>query len=165
MAVSLEELREQIIAVALDRAFLQSNLPADALQKARGRRRGRLTLIASEGGPPVRTILLEYATAARKIKKTPRTPDATADCAPVGSPVWCPALSCRPRPGSAAAPGARYSRPSPCAWTSTAPTPARDAARLAELTAGQRYWRLVAERKGPWTSAWRNSAGCWRNCA
>ncbi|MBU3899877.1 MAG: hypothetical protein KJ614_13295 [Gammaproteobacteria bacterium] len=48
---TLEELREQIIAVALDRAFLLGPLPTNELDFKRriDEGRGRLTLIATEG--------------------------------------------------------------------------------------------------------------------
>ena len=67
---TVEELREQILAVALDRAFLADPLPTDefAFKKRVEEGRGRLTLIANEVARLALTVLTEYATAARKIK-------------------------------------------------------------------------------------------------
>jgi ATP-dependent helicase HrpA len=80
---TIEELREQIIAVALDRAFLLDPLPTDefAFKRRIDEGRGRLTLIANEVARLAATILLEYATAARKIKDTKNAPEATTDAA------------------------------------------------------------------------------------
>jgi ATP-dependent helicase HrpA len=78
-----EELRDQIIDVALDRAFLLDPLPTDeaAFKRRVEEGRGRLTLIANEVARLAGTILTEYAAAARKIKDTKNAPDATADVA------------------------------------------------------------------------------------
>ncbi|MBX9834528.1 MAG: DUF3418 domain-containing protein, partial [Burkholderiaceae bacterium] len=78
---TIEELREQIIAVALDRAFLLDPLPTDefAFKRRIEEGRGRLTLIANEVARMAAVILLEYAAAARKIKDTKNAPDATTD--------------------------------------------------------------------------------------
>ena len=64
---TIEELREQIIAVALDRAFLLDPLPTDefAFKRRVEEGRGRLTLIANEVARLSATILVEYAVAAR----------------------------------------------------------------------------------------------------
>ena len=69
---TLEELREQIISVALDRAFLLDPLPTDefAFKKRVDEGRGRLTLICTEVARLAATILTEYAVTARKIKDT-----------------------------------------------------------------------------------------------
>ena len=73
---TLEELRQQIIDVALDRAFLADPLPADersfSARVAEGRT--RLNLIAAEVARQAGVVLAEHATAARKLKdsKPPR---------------------------------------------------------------------------------------------
>ncbi|MDO8277484.1 MAG: ATP-dependent RNA helicase HrpA, partial [Burkholderiaceae bacterium] len=74
-----EELRQQIIDLALDRAFLQDPLPTNETQfKQRIEEgRGRLTLIANEVARLAATILAEYAVAARKIKDSKNAPDAS----------------------------------------------------------------------------------------
>src|SRR6185369_11035464 len=80
---TLEELREQVVEVALDRAFLLDPLPADAaaFQRRLDEGRGRLTLIANEVARLGAIVLVEYAAAARKIKDTKIQPEATADAA------------------------------------------------------------------------------------
>jgi ATP-dependent helicase HrpA len=77
---TLEELREQIILLALDRAFLSDPLPADefAFKKRVDEGRGRLTLICTEVARLAASILAEYATAARKIKDTRNATDASS---------------------------------------------------------------------------------------
>src|SRR5665647_2959284 len=76
-----EELRDQIIEVALERAFLLDPLPANEADFKRrvDEGRGRLTLIANEVARLAATILIEYATAVRKIKDTKNQPEACAD--------------------------------------------------------------------------------------
>jgi ATP-dependent helicase HrpA len=145
-----EELRTQIIDVALDRAFLQDPLPTDefAFKKRVEEGRGRLTLIANEVARLAGVILIEYATAARKIKDTKNAPEATADCAQqlqrlmskqfIASTPW-PQLQHF----------ARYLKAITLRLDKYRADPARDAQRMTELKAQeQRYWRLVADRKG-----------------
>jgi len=145
-----EELRAQIIDVALERAFLQEPLPTgEAAFKLRvDEGRGRLTLIANEVARLAGTILAEYATAARKIKDTRNAPDATADAAQQLARLM-------PKHFIAAAPWpqlahfARYLKAITLRLDKYRADPARDAQRMAELRPQeQRYWRLVAERKG-----------------
>lgn len=145
-----EELREQIVEVALDRAFLLDSLPAHAadFQRRLEEGRGRLTLIANEVARLAATILADYAAAARKIKDTKIQPDATADALQqlqrlvpkrfLAATAW-PRLQHLPR----------YLKAIVLRLDKLRADPARDAARLAELKPQeQRYWRLVAERKG-----------------
>ena len=145
-----EELREQIIDVAIDRAFLQEPLPTnDAQFKQRVQDgRGRLTLIANEVARMATTIQVEYPAAQRKIKDTKNAPDATADAAQQLQRLV-------PKNFIAAAPWtqlqhyARYLKAITSRLDKYRADPARDASRLAELRPlEQRYWRLVAERKG-----------------
>ncbi|MEO6320912.1 MAG: DUF3418 domain-containing protein, partial [Polaromonas sp.] len=80
---TLEELRQQIIEVALDRAFLLEPLPtceAD-FKKCIDDGRGRLTLIASEVARLAGDILIEFAVAQRKIKDTKNATEAALDAA------------------------------------------------------------------------------------
>ncbi|MGJ7556389.1 ATP-dependent RNA helicase HrpA [Variovorax sp. RB3P1] len=145
-----EELRTQIIDVAIDRAFLQEPLPSDefAFKKRLEEGRGRLTLIANEVARLASTILVEYAAAARKIKDTRIQPDAVQDAAQqlqrlVGKRFIADA------PWPQLQHFARYLKAIVLRLDKLRADPARDAAKLAELKPqDQRYWRLVAERKG-----------------
>ncbi len=147
---SIEELREQIIAVALDRAFLLEPLPADEADFKRrlDEGRGRLTLIANEVARLAATILTEYAVAARKIKDTKNAPEATADCTQQLQRL-CPKRFLVQTPWLQLQHFARYLKAITLRLDKYRADPARDATRLTELRPQeQRYWRLVAERKG-----------------
>ncbi len=145
-----DELKTQIIDVALDRAFLLDPLPNDEVTFKRriDEGRGRLTLIANEVARLAGTILLEFGAATRKIKDTKNAPDATADCTQqlqrlmpknfMAATPWTQLQHC-----------ARYLKAITLRLDKFRADPARDAQRLAELRPQeQRYWRLVAERKG-----------------
>ena len=147
---TLEELREQIIEVALDRAFLLDPLPtleAD-FNKRVEEGRGRLTLIASEVARMAHGILLEFAAAQRKIKDSKNAVDAAVDAAqqlqrlvPKRFLTMTPYAQLQHFP--------RYLKAITLRLEKWRADPARDAIRLAELKPQeQRYWRLVAERKG-----------------
>ena len=147
---TIEELREQIIAVALDRAFLLDPLPTNEFDFKRrvDEGRGRLTLIANEVARLAAIILAEYATAARKIKDTKNAPDATADAAQQLARLM-PKRFLATSPWGPLQHFARYQKAITARLEKYRADPARDAARLAELhPLEQRYWRLVAERKG-----------------
>ncbi|TPG27309.1 ATP-dependent RNA helicase HrpA [Variovorax ginsengisoli] len=145
-----DELRGQIVDVALDRAFLQDPLPTDAFafKKRIEEGRGRLTLIANEVARLAGLILVDYAAAVRKIKDTKIQPDATADASQqlqrlVGKRFIVDT------PWSQLQHFARYLKAITARLDKLRADPARDAAKLAELRPQeQRYWRLVAERKG-----------------
>ena len=147
---TLEELREQIISVALDRAFLLDPLPTDefAFKKRVDEGRGRLTLICTEVARLAATILTEYSVTARKIKDTKNAPEATADVAQQLARLMPKKfLSFTPWPSLQHF--ARYLKAITARLEKYRADPGRDAARLAELRPlEQRYWRLVAERKG-----------------
>jgi ATP-dependent helicase HrpA len=145
-----DELKTQIIDVALDRAFLLDPLPNDEVTFKRRieEGRGRLTLIANEVARLAGTILLEFGAATRKIKDTKNAPDATADCTAQLQRLM-------PKNFMAATPWpqlqhyARYLKAITLRLDKYRADPARDAQRLTELKPQeQRYWRLVAERKG-----------------
>jgi ATP-dependent helicase HrpA len=147
---TVEELREQIIAVALDRAFLLDPLPTDefAFKRRIEEGRGRLTLIANEVARMASVILLEFATAARKIKDTKNAPDATADAQQQLNRLM-PKKFLQATPWDRLQHLARYLKAITLRLDKYRADPARDAARLTELRPQeQRYWRLVAERKG-----------------
>jgi ATP-dependent helicase HrpA len=147
---SIEELREQIIGLALERAFLLTPLPTDefAFKRRLEEGRGRLTLIANEIARLAAQILQECATAARKIKDTKTAPEACSDAAQQLQRLM-------PKRFLMAAPWerlhhlTRYLKAITLRLEKVRADPARDAARLTELRPQeQRYWRLVAERKG-----------------
>lgn len=147
---TLEELREQIVAVALDRAFLGEPLPSDAKAfRARlDEGRARLNLIAQEVARAVAAALQEFAHAQRKLKdaKPPKdvADDASAQLARlvhkrfVIDTPWA-ALNHLPR----------YLRALVMRLDKVRSDPARDAQRLAELRPLEQRWlRRVAERRG-----------------
>ncbi len=147
---TLEELRAQILDVALERAFLLDPLPADEadFKKRLEEGRGRLTLIANEVARLAGVILTEYATAARKIKDSKNAPEATADCTQQLQRLM-PKRFLAQTPWPQLQHYARYLKAITLRLDKYRADPARDAARLAELRPQeQRYWRLVAERKG-----------------
>ncbi|HVK33176.1 MAG TPA: ATP-dependent RNA helicase HrpA, partial [Burkholderiaceae bacterium] len=147
---TLEDLREQVVAVALDRAFLADPLPADAVAfKARlDEGRLRLNLIAQEVARAVAAALLEFATAQRKLKDSKPPKDVADDVAAqlarlvhkrfVIETPWA-ALNHLPR----------YLRALVMRMDKLRTDPARDAQRLAELRPLEQRWlRRVAERRG-----------------
>jgi ATP-dependent helicase HrpA len=147
---TMEELREQILEVALDRAFLLDPLPANAADFKRrlDEGRGRLTLIANEVARLAATILVDYAAAVRKIKDTKIAPEATADAQQQLQRLV-------PKRFLAATPWARlqhlprYLKAIVLRLDKLRADPARDSARVAEMRPHeQRFWRLVGERKG-----------------
>ena len=147
---SADELKTQIIDVALDRAFLLDPLPNDeaSFERRIDEGRGRLTLIANEVARLALGVLSEFALAQRKIKDTKNAADATADCTQQLQRLL-------PKNFLAATPwpqlqhGARYLKAISLRLEKYRADPARDAQRLTELKPlEQKYWRLVAERKG-----------------
>lgn len=145
-----EELRQQIIDVALDRAFLIDPLPAtegDFKQRV-DEGRARLTLIANEIARLAGTILTEYAAAARKIKDTRNAPDATKDAAEQLQRL-VPKNFLAVTPWTALQHFPRYLKAIVLRLDKLRADPARDAQRMQDARAqDQRFWRLVAERKG-----------------
>jgi len=145
-----EELREQIVEVALDRAFMQAPLPANEADFRRrvDEGRGRLTLIANEVARLAATILAEYATAVRKIRDTRSQPDATGDASQQLQRL-VPKRFLASTPWTQLQHLPRYLKAVTLRLDKLRSDPARDAAKLSELKPQeQRYWRLAAERKG-----------------
>jgi ATP-dependent helicase HrpA len=145
-----EELRAQIIEVALDRAFLADPLPTDAASFRRriDDGRARLTLIANEVARAVATVLGEYAAAVRKLRDA-RPPKEVADDVQAQLARLCPKrfVTATPWPQMAHLP--RYLKAVTLRLDKLRADPARDAQRLAELRPlEQRFWRVLAERKG-----------------
>ncbi|MGE5865486.1 MAG: ATP-dependent RNA helicase HrpA [Rhizobacter sp.] len=147
---TLDELREQIIELALDRAFLADPLPTDAASFKRrlDEGRGRLTLIANEVARSIGTVLAEHAAASRKLKDA-RAPKEVQDdvAAHLARLVSKRFVTATPWPQLAHLP--RYLKGITMRLDKWRADPARDAARLAELRPlEQRYLRLVADRRG-----------------
>ena len=145
-----EELRAQIIDLALERAFLREPLPTDAAAFARRLEEGRarLTLIANEVARLAGAILLEYASALRKLKDTKNAPEAVQD-AQQQLQRLLPKNFLAAMPWAQLAHFPRYLKAIVLRLDKVRSDPARDAAKLAELRPHeQRYWRLLAERKG-----------------
>jgi ATP-dependent helicase HrpA len=145
-----DELKTQIIDVALDRAFLLDPLPNDEITFKRRieEGRGRLTLIANEVARLAGTTLLEFGAATRKIKDTKNAPDATADYTQQLQRLM-PKNFMAVTPWPQLQHYARYLKAITLRLDKYRADPARDAQRLTELKPQeQRYWRLVAERKG-----------------
>ncbi len=147
---TLEELKNQILDLALDRAFLIDPLPTDAAAfKARvDEGRGRLTLIANEIARQAGSILTEFAAAQRKLKDSKPPPDVAADVQQqLQRLVSKTFLNATPYAQLQHLP--RYLKAVQLRLEKLRADPARDAAKLAELRPqDQRFWRLVAERKG-----------------
>ena len=147
---TMEELREQIIEVALDRAFLVEPLPTDeaAFKRRVDEGRARLTLIANEVARLAAQILTEFASAARKIKDTKIAPDSTQDATQQLQRLM-PKRFLADANWSALQHYPRYLKAITARLDKLRTDLARDAARLADLRPlEQRFWRLVAERKG-----------------
>ncbi|MBP5990602.1 MAG: ATP-dependent RNA helicase HrpA [Piscinibacter sp.] len=145
-----EELREQIVELALDRAFLAEPLPTDAASFARRveEGRGRLTLIANEIARAAGTVLAEWSAAQRKLKDSKPAKDTAEDvAAQLGRLVGKRFVVTTPWTALAHLP--RYLKGVHMRLDKWRADPARDAQRLAELRPlEQRYLRALAERKG-----------------
>jgi len=145
-----DELKTQIIEVALERAFLVEPFPNDeaSFKRRIEEGRSRLTLIANEVARLASSVLLEFGAATRKIKDTKNAPDASADCAQqLHRLLPKNFLSVTPWPQLQHF--ARYLKAISLRLEKYRADPARDAQRMTELKPlEQKYWRLLAERKG-----------------
>ena len=147
---TVEELRGQILEVALDRAFLLDPLPTNEVEfkKRVEDGRARLTLIASEISRLASSILTDYAAAQRKIKDTKIAVDAAQDAAQQLQRLMSKKFLTI-TPYVQLQHFQRYLKAITARLEKWRADPARDAARMAEFKPQeQRYWRLVAERKG-----------------
>ncbi|HEX7639742.1 MAG TPA: DUF3418 domain-containing protein, partial [Burkholderiaceae bacterium] len=145
-----EELREQVVDVAIDRAFLEDPLPADEGGFARRLETGRarLNLIAQEVARQAHVVLTEYATAARKLKDARPAREVADDVqAQLQRLVGKRFLQATPWAQLQHLP--RYLKGVTLRLDKLRADPARDAQRLAELRPlEQRFLRALAERKG-----------------
>ena len=145
-----EDLRDQIIAVAMDRAFMLEPLPANEADFKRRLEegRGRLTLICNEVARLCGAVLAEYGAVQRKLKDTKGATEAVADASQqlqrlVGKRFLLET------PWSALQHVPRYLKAIVMRLDKLRADPVRDAARMVDARQQeQRYWRLVAERKG-----------------
>jgi ATP-dependent helicase HrpA len=147
---TLEELREQIVAVALDRAFLVEPLPADARSFTARLEEGRarLNLIAQEVARAVAAVLQEHANAQRKLKDA-KPPKDVADDAAAQLQRLVHKRFVVDTPWTALNHLSRYLRALVMRLDKSRADPARDAQRLAEIRPLQQRWlRRVAERRG-----------------
>lgn len=145
-----EELREQIIDLALDRAFLAEPWPDDAASFARriDEGRGRLTLIANEVARSAAAVLAEHAIALRKLKDS-RPPKDVADDVAAQLARLVPKRFLATTGWAQLAHLPRYLKAITMRLDKLRADPARDAQRLAELRPlEQRYVRQLAERRG-----------------
>jgi ATP-dependent helicase HrpA len=145
-----DELKTQILDLAIDKAFLQEPLPTtapDFKQRVQDGR-GRLTLITNEVARLASLILVEYQTSLRKIKDTKNAPEAAADAAAqLARLIPKRFLSSTPYVRLQHFP--RYLKAITMRLEKYRADPARDALRMKELRPEeQRYLRLLAERKG-----------------
>jgi ATP-dependent helicase HrpA len=147
---SADELRELIIGLAIDRAFLVDPLPTEpgAFKRRLDEGRARLTLIANEVARMALAILVDHSAAQRKLKDSRVPKDMSDDIeAQLARLVNKRFLVLTPWAQLAHLP--RYLKGVVMRLDKWRADPVRDAARLTELRPiEQRYLRLVAERKG-----------------
>jgi ATP-dependent helicase HrpA len=147
---SLEELRAQIIDVAVDRAFLAEPLPSDARSfNARVEEgRARLNLIAAEVARHAGVVLAEFAAAQRKLKES-KAPREVAEDVQAQLQRLVGRRFLLHTPWAALQHVPRYLRGVVLRLDKLRGDPARDASRLAELRPLEQRWlRRVAELKG-----------------
>lgn len=145
-----DELREQVIDVALDRAYLNDPLPSDAASfKARVEEgRTRLNLIAQEVARLAGTVLTEYAAAARKLKDA-KPPKDVADDVAAQLQRLMPKRFVSATPYAQLQHFPRYLKGITLRLDKLKGDPARDAQRMTELRPlDQRLVRRLAELKG-----------------
>jgi ATP-dependent helicase HrpA len=145
-----DELRDQIVEVALDRAFLAEPLPTDAASFKRriDEGRPRLNLIAQEVARLAAGVLEEFTHATRKLKDS-RPPQDVADDIGAQLQRLCPKRFIVQTPYTQLQHLPRYLKAVVMRLDKLRTDPARDAQRLAELRPlEQRYLRRLAERRG-----------------
>jgi ATP-dependent helicase HrpA len=145
-----EELRQHIIDLAMERAFLQEPPPQDAAAFAARVQEGRarLTLIAQDIARLAHAILTEYAATQRKLKDTKGHAENLQDAQQQLQRLLGKRFLID-TPWPALQHFARYLKAIQLRLDKLRTDPARDTARMADARAqDQRYWRLVAERKG-----------------
>jgi len=147
---TLEELRGQVIDVALDRAFLAQPWPTDKAAFAQRVEEGRtrLTLIAQEVARLSLAILTEYAAASRKLKDS-RPPKDVADDVAAQLQRLCGKRFLVGTAWAALQHFPRYLKAVTLRLDKLRADPGRDALRLGEMRPlEQRYLRRLADLKG-----------------
>ncbi|MCD2343975.1 ATP-dependent RNA helicase HrpA [Ideonella azotifigens] len=145
-----DELKAQIIDVALERAFLQDPLPqnAQAFNQRLETGRTRLNLIAQEVARLAGSILVDYAAALRKLKDA-RAPKEVSDDITGQLQRLMPKRFVAVTPYPQLQHFSRYLKGIVMRLDKLRADPARDSQRLAELRPlEQRYTRRLAELKG-----------------
>ncbi|WP_457349744.1 ATP-dependent RNA helicase HrpA [Roseateles sp. P5_D6] len=145
-----EDLRDQIIGVALDRAFLADPLPTDPIsfKKRIEEGRSRLNLIAQEVARAAHAVLQELANASRKLKDSRPAKD-------VGDDITAQLQRLVPKRFALDTPWAqlqhlpRYLKAITARLDKLRADPDRDAKLMSEVKPlEQRYTRRMAELKG-----------------
>ncbi|MEO5735238.1 MAG: ATP-dependent RNA helicase HrpA [Rubrivivax sp.] len=147
---TMEELRSQIVDLALDRAFLVDPLPADAasFERRLAEGRARLNLIAQEVARQAGVVLAEHSAAQRKLKDSKAPREVAEDVqAQLQRLVGKRFISETPWDALQHLP--RYLRAVVMRLEKLRADPDRDALRLAELRPlEQRFRRRVVELRG-----------------
>jgi ATP-dependent helicase HrpA len=147
---TLEELRDQIIDLALDRGFLNEPLPTDepGFKQRLEEGRARLNLIAQEVARQAHSVMTEYAAAVRKLKDS-KAPKEVQDDVHAQLQRLLPKRFLAATPWAALLHLPRYLKAVVLRLDKLRADPARDAARLAELRPLEQRWlRRLAELKG-----------------
>ncbi len=147
---SADDLKGQIIELALDRAFLAQPWPVNAVEFAKriDEGRARLTLLAHEIARLVGEVITEYTAATRKLKDA-RPSRELADDIHAQLARRLPKRFIVTTPWNRLTQLPRYLRAVVMRLDKWRADPARDAARLAELRPlEQRFERTVADRRG-----------------
>ncbi len=152
---SLEDLKAQILNVALDRAFLAKPWPSDeqAFEERVAQGRTRLGLIAQEVARLSAQILQEFAQVSRRLKELKSNPAAAQDMqAQLGRLMHAHFL--RDTPYAQLQHFPRYLQAIAMRIDKLRKDPAKDQQLQRDVqTLEQGYWRLVAQRKGQTDSA------------
>ncbi len=147
---TLEELRAQIIDVAVDRAFLADPLPTDerGFKVRVDEGRARLNLVAAEVARQAGVVLTEHAAALRKLKDS-RPPREVVDDVQAQLQRLVGKRFLLTTPWAALQHLPRYLKAVTLRLDKLRTDPARDATRLAELRPlEQRFLRKLAELRG-----------------
>ena len=147
---SADELRAQIVEVALDRAFLAEPLPHDAATFARrvDEGRGRWVLIAQEVARLAGVVLSEWQSVQKKFKDARPAKDVADDVAQQLARL-VPKRFVATTPWQRLQHVPRYLKAIAARLDKLRADPARDQARMAELRPLEQRWlKKLAERRG-----------------